>query len=142
MISSITNLVHELETQPSAQSSFQKLNVDNSCKKNTQIKILHFWSLVQFYCISWACAKYFASDCRGSHRIFLAKLLWKDFKETMLTQVFTAVSRFWKQCELNEKSALFQPYLIKLQSSREKVSISTLPLQTSALWHIVRVFYL
>ena len=71
LISSITNLVlelpHELpndlrlrklgnirkmsnwvETQPSAQSSF----------------ILHFWGLVQFYCISLLFAKYFVQDCR------------------------------------------------------------------------------
>ena len=59
LISSITNLVHELpndlrlrilgnqeilekcqmwvETQPSAQSPFQKLNIDNSCKKHANL---------------------------------------------------------------------------------------------------------
>ena len=74
LISSITNLVHELpyelpndlrlrilgnqeileksqmwvETQPSAQSSFQKLNVDNSCQKGRKIRYCLFEVLSNF----------------------------------------------------------------------------------------------
>ena len=61
-----------VETQPSAQSSFQKLNVDNRFSKNMQNYILHFWGLVQFYCISLLFAKYFVQDCRFHQKIAAA----------------------------------------------------------------------
>ena len=83
LISSITNLIHELphelpndlrilrnqkilekyqlrvETQPSAQSSFQKLNFDNSCEKTRKLgnkflkscsSLLDFLTLCQIFC--------------------------------------------------------------------------------------------
>ena len=49
-----------VETQPSVQASFQKLNVDNSCQKNTKLDItfsksclilLHFFTLWQIFCL-------------------------------------------------------------------------------------------
>ena len=52
-----------IETQPSVQSSFQKLNVHNSCQKNTQNQMLDFRNHVEFYCISLVCSKYFGQDC-------------------------------------------------------------------------------
>ena len=47
-----------VETQPSAQSSFQKLNVDNNYQKTRKIKYYIF----QSYCISLFFAKYFVQD--------------------------------------------------------------------------------
>ena len=52
----------EVETQPSAQSSFQNLNVDNSCQKTRKIRC-YIFEVVQFYCISLLCAKYFLEAC-------------------------------------------------------------------------------
>ena len=37
-----------VETQPSAQSSFQKLNVDNSCQKTRKIRYYTFEALSSF----------------------------------------------------------------------------------------------
>ena len=37
-----------VETQPSAQSSFQKLNVDNSCQKTRKIRYYIFEALPNF----------------------------------------------------------------------------------------------
>ena len=73
--SSITKLVYELprelekcqmrvETQPTAQFSFQKLSFDNSCQKTRKIGLYLSILIVQFYCISLLCAKYFVQDCR------------------------------------------------------------------------------
>ena len=50
--------------QPGVQSSFQKLNFDNSCQKTKlDAKLDDKWSLVQFYWISLLCARYFCQDC-------------------------------------------------------------------------------
>ena len=46
LISSITNLVHK--TQPNSQSSFLKLNVDNSCQKTRKIRYYIFEVLPNF----------------------------------------------------------------------------------------------
>ena len=55
-----------VEAQPSAQLSFQKLNVDNSCQKTRKIRYYvsaQFKNLSRIYCISLVCAKYFGQDC-------------------------------------------------------------------------------
>ena len=48
-----------VETQPSAQTSFQKLNIDNSCRRKAQLDItflkscpilLYFFTLCQIFC--------------------------------------------------------------------------------------------
>ena len=46
--------------QPSAHSSFQKLNVDDNCQKTRNIRYYVF----QSYCISLSFPKYFVQDCR------------------------------------------------------------------------------
>ena len=89
LISSITNLVHELphelpndlrlrilgnqeilekcqmwvQTQPKSQSSFQKLNVDNSCQKTHKIRYQIFEALSNFTVFLYFCVKYFGQDC-------------------------------------------------------------------------------
>ena len=59
--------------QPNSQSSFQKLNIDNSCQKTCTIRYYIFESLAQFYCISLLFAKYFVQDCL-SYKIFCRNL--------------------------------------------------------------------
>ena len=56
-----------VQTQLSAQSSFQKLIFDKSSQKTRKIRyhITQFFSsFVQFCCISLLCAKNFVRDCR------------------------------------------------------------------------------
>ena len=60
-----------VQTQPNSQPSFQKLNVDNSCRKTCKIRYYIFEA--QFYCISLLCANYFVQDCL-SKQIFCRNL--------------------------------------------------------------------
>ena len=52
-----------VETQPSGQSSIQKLNVDNSCQKTRKIRHYIFDVLSNIHRISLDYAKYFGQEC-------------------------------------------------------------------------------
>ena len=52
-----------VETQPSAQSFFQILKVENRVRTTHQIRYYILEVLVHFYCICLVFAKYFDSDC-------------------------------------------------------------------------------
>ena len=83
--------------QPNTRSSFQKLNVDNSCQKTRKIR--YFWSLAQFYCISLLCAKYFVQDC-------MIELLCEN------SQRFSAVNCCRKKISIvwQDLNSLYIPY--------------------------------
>ena len=55
--------------QPSAQSSFQKLNVDNNCQKKTKNKknVILDITFSNLTVISLSFAKYFVQDCRKTY---------------------------------------------------------------------------
>ena len=51
-----------VEAQPSAQSSLQNLNVDNSCQKTRKIRY-YIFEIFPNFTVSLLCAKYFVQDC-------------------------------------------------------------------------------
>ena len=78
-----------IETQASVQSFFQKLNVDNSCQKNTQIQILHFIQIL-YYIILF---RYFIKSCPILLYFFTLCLIFCLSKQIFIRNLSQSPSR-------------------------------------------------
>ena len=106
-----------VETQPSAQYSFQKSNVDTSCQKTRKTRCYIFWSIVQFYCFSLLCAKYLVQDCL-SKQIFGRNLVQSPSHLNLW--IFSVTSKHFSNHDKNikqvscVKSSKFNSFVLAL----------------------------